>query len=108
MPASYARVSPLVYACHRDDVVADMSSRTRNAGRLGWLALSVALGAACGAEGFLEPLAPTVLLLEFDSRVLEVRYTDADGFPVKNARCTFTTVGNPNGAYLDSRVSVTD
>jgi hypothetical protein len=78
------------------------------AGRLGWLALCVALVAACGAQGLLEPLTPAVALLEFDSRVLDVRYTDVDGFPVQNARCTFSTLGSTNGAYLESRVSVTD
>ena len=70
--------------------------------------LCVALVAACSAEGLLEPLTPSVALLEFDSRLLEVRYTDADGFPVQNARCTFSTVGSTNGAYLESRVSITD
>lgn len=70
--------------------------------------LGLTLVTACGAQGILEPLTPSVALLEFDSRVLEVRYTDADGYPVQDARCTFSTVGNTNGAYLQSRVSTTD
>lgn len=63
---------------------------------------------ACTGGNLLEPVDTSMTLLEFETRMLQVRYTDDIGFGIQAATCSFKIVGPSNGAMVDPRVGITD